>query len=466
MRTLKEILNGENITVFSDKCFLDLALWAERVFGFSLKWFHIEWLNLVHKHDRVVIKAFRGSGKSTFFGVVYPLWLCWYRPGTEILFTSSDGRQAVKILDAVKDVIETNEFLSDLAPPNPSTWNKTELKMTNGSKIFCRPFTFSIKSIHPDYVFLDETQDVKDRQVYYKALMPTVTRHKGHLIAAGVTDHPADMLEELYHKTSDYVAKSYPILNEAGKSIWPEEFPDDAIDKIRRDSESAFQSQYMLNARASSENAVFPPEWIDNCFCYEEKFMDTKKFDDSICILGADFAQSQSQRADFDAYVVVEKVSGKTIIRYGESHKLPKDAKEDRLRELYRRFKPIRMILDPSNIGEAIIQDLRNEALPVIAGEFSPRSRHKYLVNLQTMMQPDKNKKSQLVIPRDPEDPQTLTFTSKLVEELLNFKEVKSETTGFQTYVSKGLHDDTVMALALACHGAAQQKEFLDMIAI
>jgi hypothetical protein len=31
--------------------------------------------------------------------------------------------------------------------------------------------------------------------------------------------------------------------------------------------------------------------------------------------------------------------------------------------------------------------------------------------------------------------------------------------------VSKGPHDDTVMSLALACKGSAEQKEFIDMIA-
>jgi len=34
------------------------------------------------------------------------------------------------------------------------------------------------------------------------------------------------------------------------------------------------------------------------------------------------------------------------------------------------------------------------------------------------------------------------------------------------SYVSHAQHDDTVMALALACKAAADQREFLDMVAM
>ena len=87
------------------------------------------------------------------------------------------------------------------------------------------------------------------------------------------------------------------------------------------------------------------------------------------------------------------------------------------------------------------------------------------LINLATMIQPDKSGTSQLVIPRDPEDSLTMTFTNKLVEELLSFIEQKSQSTNMTSIVSKGPHDDTVMSLALACKGSAEQKEFIDMIA-
>ena len=466
MRKLKEILKGDSELFFNDKCYLDFKVWATRVFGFQIKIFHMEWMRMIHNNRFAVISAFRGSGKTTILGVVYPLWLCWFKPGTHILFTASELSQATKILDEVKESIENNEFLNELMPSNPSTWKKTELKMTNGSRIFCKAYTRHIKGVHVNYAFCDEIQDCADRDIFNKAIAPTVNRKKGHLVAAGTPDNPADLLEELKNRRG-YVSGIYPIIIKPGIPRWPEVFPMDEINKIRRrDGEGSFQTQYMLNASAEVEGAVFPPKWITNCFDTNDMFGD-KKYEESVCIIGADFAISQGSRADFDVYAVVEKVAAKTILRYAERHKgLPKDAKEQRLRELHRRFKPLRMIMDPSNIGEAIIQDLRNEGYPVIAGEFHPRARNKLLVNLQTMIQPNKNGKSELVIPRNPEDPSTLAFTNKLVEELISFKEEKSQATGMTSLISKGAHDDTVMALALACKGASEQKEFLSLVGI
>jgi len=467
MRKIEQILQNEDETLFNDKCYLDFKLWAERVFDLQVKPFHEEWLNLIHSNRFNVIKAFRGSGKTTFLGVVYPLWLCWFRPGTNILFTASELGQATKILDEVKDTIEDNEFLSELMPPNPSTWKKTELKMTNGSRIFCKAYTPHIKGVHVNYVFCDEIQDCGDRDIFNKAIAPTVNQKKGHIVAVGTPDNPGDLLEELCHRP-EYVAKSYPVIIKEGVSRWPEKFSIEEIQKIRRrDGEHSFQTQYMMNSNVEHDGAVYPAEWVNNCFDFSCKFENHCLHEDSICIIGADFAMSKGARADFDAYVVLEKVGNKAIIIWAERHKgLSKDGKIQRLMELHRRYKPRRMICDPSGIGEAIIQDLRQKALPVEAGEFHARARNKLLVNLITMIQPDKNDESQLVIPRDPESSITLNFTTKLVQELLSFQEVKSPNTGMTSIISKGPHDDTVMALALACKGSSEQREFLDMVAI
>lgn len=470
MRTKDQILDGMEESLFNDICCLDFKFWTERVFGYKIKDFHLEWMHLAHNNRFVALQAFRGSAKTTMLGIVYPIWLAYYYPGKRVLYTAAGLDQAIKILDEVKNTIEDNEFLKDLMPDNPSTWKKTELKLINGSHFWARACTVRIKGLHVDYVFVDELQDITDREVYNKGISPTVNHRKGHIIAVGVPDNPGDMLEELSHRP-EYVAKKYPVLkcDKDGTTIvpnesqWPEVFSVEEINMIRkRDGESAFQTQYMLNPAAEGDNDVFPAKWIENCFDYQETFGDPK-FEESTCIIGADFAISQGARADYDCYVVVERISGKVIIRYAERHRgTPKDAKLSRLRELYARFKPVRMIFDPSNIGAAIVQDLRNEGLPVQEGEFYAKARHALLVTLQLVMQPDKNGNSELVIPRDAEDGAALTFSNKLVEELIGFKEERSKATGIKSYVSKARHDDTVAALALACKGASEQREFLD----
>lgn len=465
MRLLPDIIPCDmSEPLFTDICGLDLPFWSKHVFGFTIKDFHVDWLDLLHENRFVVLQAFRGSGKSTFLGIVYPLWLAYFRPNTRILLCAGELSQATKILDEVKDYVETNDFLKVLMPTNPSlAWNKTNAKFSNGSSFICKTWTKRIKGLHVDYAFIDELQDIYDREIFNKALTPTVTKRKGTIIATGVSDYPGDMLEELAHRKS-YVSRMYPVLSSVGVSVWPEEFPISELQRIRDDSESTYQTQYMLNCTAASDNAVYPARWISNCYNYHEKFSPLSR-EGSICFIGADFAISDGPRADFDSYVVIEKVSGRTIIRHGERHKgLPTEAKMQRLKDLYKKYHPLQMILDPSNIGTTILRNLRNEGYPVIEGEFHASARHKLLVGLQMVMQPDKHGNSSLVIPRSSDDEACLTFTNKLVEELLGFKEEKSQATGIMHYVSKSPHDDTVAALALACKACSEQYEFLDLV--
>jgi hypothetical protein len=466
MRKIKDIMGTTAETVFNDMCYLDFQLWCEKVFGLEVKDFHMLMMNTVHTNRFLVIRCFRGGGKTTFLGMVYPIWLCWFRPGSHILFTAAELRQATKILDGVKEFIEDNEFLQELKPSNPERWSRTEVHMTNGSKIFCKAFTSSIKGVHVNYAFVDEIQDINDRDIFYKAISPTVSQKKGGICVVGTPNSMGDMLNEVYN-IPEYMGITIPVILKPGESRWPEKFPMEEIQSIRkRIGEHAFQTQYMMNPKVESENAVFPAEWINSCFEQTERFLDTPAHDDSICVLGADFAMSKAVRADFDVYVVLEKKGGKSILRYAERHKgLSKDAKVQRLEKLYQIYKPNRMNLDPSGIGAAVVQELRQKALPVMEGEFHSRARNKLLVNLAAMIQPNKEGESALVIPRDPECPQTMAFTNKLVEELLSFREIKSEATGMISWISKGEHDDTVMALALACQAAEEQREFLDMVA-
>ena len=468
MRTIKEICKDTDPTLFIDMCSLDHQKWADNVFGEVSKDFHLDFMSTVHNNRFVLIEASRGFGKTSYLGTKYPLWKAYYQPGSRFLFTASSLQTAIKILDEVKSAVESNELLRDLMPDkrDSSAWSATKLKMTNGSEFVCRAFTkTALKGLHMDYVFCDEIQDIRDRDVFYKSLTPTVVNRKGTLVVTGVPEHPADMLAEL-KESEEYVIKSYPVLIKDGVSRWPEKYPLDEIQRIRRrDGESTFQTQYMLNSKAEGDYDVFPASWISNCLSTDEMFGEPK-YGGSTVFIGADFAISQGKRADFDCYVVVEKISGKTIIRHAERHKgLPKDAKVRRLKELHQRFKPLRMILDPSGIGTAVLQDLRNEGYPVQEGEFHARARHKMLVNLQMMMQPDRSGTSQLVIPKNKEDSAALTFANILTSELLGFKEKKSEATGILTYSSNAPHDDTVASLALACKASAEQRDFVDCIA-
>ncbi len=468
MKTLKEIIpEGMSETVFYDRCYLDFKFFAERVFGFDMQYFHVQMIVSAHNCRRLVVKAARGLGKSTMLALVFPLWLCFFRPGTHILFTAASQKQAERLLGILKDEVEDNELFAELKPYNPSRWGASQVKMSNGCEIFCKPFTKTIKGVHVNYCFVDEIQDIEDRANFKDAVVPTVNKKKGNIAVVGTDNDPTDMLNELFN-SNEYESLKYPILIEDGVSIWPEEFPVEFIKEIRKDiGEGSFQRQYMLNPKATMDESIFPPDWVGNCYDPTLRFTVSKMHEDSQVVIGADFAISKAKTADFDAYVVLEKFGGKVYLRYAERHKgLPKDAKQERLKDLYRQYNASKLILDPANVGEAILQDLRMQGYNVEAGEFHARARNKLLVGLIMMIQPDEvTGESTLVIPRDPEDSACLTFTNILTQELISFREVKSKSSGMVSYQSHGAHDDTAIALSLACKAADDMQEFGDLMA-
>ena len=178
--------------------------------------------------------------------------------------------------------------------------------------------------------------------------------------------------------------------------------------------------------------------------------------------IGCDFATASGPTADFDCYVIIERIEDRAIIKYAEFHKgYSVGAKVLRIEELYEQYKPQSVICDESTIGFAILDELRMKGIPTEAQSFQSRARNKLLVNLKALLD-----HGNIKIPRSTEDLQATRFSQRLELELLSFLEIKSLKTGMTSYVSHGAHDDTVMALAMAVKRVKIMKGFEDYIGV
>jgi len=106
-----------------------------------------------------------------------------------------------------------------------------------------------------------------------------------------------------------------------------------------------------------------------------------------------------------------------------------------------RKYNNAKIKIDRTGVGDAVVEDLEKRGLNI--GEdgaivFSARSRRDLLDNLSILLQ-----QSKIKIPNDPE----------LVAELEAFQFTMTEKGKIEVRSRKGLHDDRVMALALAVHG-------------
>ena len=463
VRTINEILGEEKLEDFLMKGAFDPIYWIERVFGFQLTWFAKEWIREVQHNRFINLLAFRGSSKSTVMAVWFPMWLCWYKNNLNILLTSDTYQHSLELMSRFKDTIEQNELLMEMKPSErETTWKADQIKTTSRCDIFCRAFKKSIAGIRTDYVIVDESDkcvDDESHSIFHRVIEPTGDLRNATIVSITTPENGLAGLSQELKNNKHYVTLEYPLLMK-GKSIWPEEYPDNKIEEIReRMGESAFQQEYLLNAKAQTEGALFPPELIAKCLDYEIGF--TSEDLGGTRILAADFAIAAGPRADYDAYVIVEKIASKTVIKYAERHRgFPVPAKSQRVKELYDLHTCEQIIIDPSHVGAAVKNDLIEMGLPVCDAEMHSKGRSNLLINLRRMLD---NK--ELVIPFDQGDDAARTFTTVLISELVGFKETKSTATGMLIYKSTAIHDDYAISLAMAAKTASNKHEFVDMVA-
>ena len=441
-------------------CYLNPKIWCEKVLGLDVADIHKEWLDFVQHNKRVAILAPTGFGKTELLAIAYPLWLAWFHERKEILIISKDIKQSTKILERIKNVIEDNELLKDLIPEKQDTWTKTEINTSTKCKIFCKSYNQkeTLKSYHVDYAICDEAASYDDPEIFKRYIVTRVSAKRGNLIAISTPVSITDLMAELMSNT-EYKSKSYPCIQN-GESIWPSKFPISELERIKRDiGVSAFEREYMVNPSAQAEDCLFPPGMIMNCFDNAASFRRETTGGD--IILAADFAISSGMRADFDVYLITEKVGDNSMLIWGERHKgINIDAKVMRLTELYNNYKPKKFIVDESHIGMAVIEELRKAGIPVEGAKFDAQSRNRRLVLLRQLFE-----KKKISLPRNPNDMNCLNFTNILTDELMGFRERKTQANTV-IYASKAAHDDTVMALSMAVGGANQMKKLIKMAVI
>jgi len=456
---------------FLYKCKNDFRFWCNVVLKdlFQEKYggiqdFQLEWFKFVEENNRVVILAPSGFAKSTTLAIAYPLWIAFTKTDKQVMIISKTLPQSLRLLEIIRVTIDNNELLQELKPQNAEkSWSKQAIRTSTRCRIFVRPFSINVKGERVDYVILDEAASYERPEIYLDYIVPRLNP-KGKVALISTPESPVDLMARLNRKGLDYIHKTYPAIvsiNGERKAIWPKRFPLKKLDKLRLElGENYFEKNFMCNPKAEEENAIFTYKMIEDCFDKDRKF--TFATEGGNIYIGVDLAVSSGPRADYDCFIVVERKAGYIIIRHGETHKgWSIESKVNRINELAKIYKEnlANIIIDQSGIGSAIINDIRNKGYPVKAQDFHPTNRNQLLMNLKKILE-----EKILIIPFNQDDANTQMFTKKLTLELVKFKEVTTDKSGTRLtspkYVSTGTHDDTVMALAMACFGAALERDY------
>ena len=438
-------------------------------------------------NGRFLLSDFTVTHNTTILGNAFCLWQSYLSQGKQFCIVSKTLPQSRKILKEIKFEIENNDLLFELIPKNKPLghWcSADDMELSNGCKIFCRPYSENIKGIHVDYLLGDEVASYDDATIWHSFIVTRTNAKDGTCVAISTPDNIADLMQELIHNP-EYIGKSYPARIDSdgkgdlqGKSIWPSRWPEEKLDKIMAEiGIPTFDREYQCNPKAQVDSAIYPPHLITECFDYGSGF--THRAMEGFTVIACDFAIAEGPRADYDAYYVLHKHGKKVTLLYAERHRgFPISAKVNRLKELYGQYRvklqtddaglemesmtssTIKFIVDPSNVGQAVYEELRLNGLPVDVASFDSMSRAGMLINLRQLLEGQ-----DLIIPRNSEDAQCMKETDVLIKEMISMNETRSKS-GLLTYQSKAAHDDTVMALAMGASSMSKRREFIDCVAI
>lgn len=443
----------------------DPVYFTEKVVGMKLTSYQKEWMRLAELKKKVVIMAFRSSGKTRQLIVNYAIWNAVTRPVTEYLIISKTLPQAIKILKDVRITILTSPLLKTLVPSNRSqSWSRTEIELANRSSIKCRAYNDNIRGEHVHGVLCDEMGEYDDHEVLKKAVMPTLRAKRGFFVGLGTPKSELDLLHEVERNPgfSMFHFDRFPAEGDKG-DLFLERYPDTTIEhrdgavfvmdkktkKVIESYNTLAWSQEFLLKPLSTKDKLFPEHMVEACLDPSQTLREgpenMKQY-----FMGADFAMSAQSGSDYTVITVLEKSPGSqklTLVHMDRFRGLDYTLQKQRIKEVAQKYQIVKALGDENSFGRIFIYDLKAEGIPIEGYKFTYHSGSKdeLIKSLR-----DQFEKEGFVLPYSDSDVKTRTMVQTLVTELTKFGiifDMKSKVVKFQ---GTGEHDDCVISLALA----------------
>lgn len=460
MRTIKEILEGTkyketDLEEFLAKCYLDFIYFAEHVMGFEIAPYHKEWFELAETFPRLNLPAYRGSGKTCFFSAYY-IWKAMFcKKGLNFLITSNTLDQAKIVLKIIRQMVSDNDILRNFIPEGKeASWRATELTFKTGSTFYCRTYGANVKGLRIDYMLCDEAGQYEDKSIFWVALTPVVQLNMGRIVVLGTKESEVDLISEL-EDNDEYMSKEYPVVVD-GKPLWPQKYTMNETDvethgqkrrsipKIRKEmSDLKFEQEYMLHP-ISSANSLFPYEITMPCVSNEKKFIPYGKIGVRYYI-GYDYALSPT--GDWVVMTVLAVTDSNKELVHALRFRGTSEQQKEKLRTLIVNFKPVKICVDATGLGEDQAIQLQKEFSNVEAVKITYEEKMKMLLDLRQEFI-----KLSLILPNNKEDVITYNFTQEFLKEGNEFtlqQDFRAGQTTRQKFHS-GKYDDCVLSLALA----------------
>ena len=398
--SVEEVLRCRNLTYFITSVMPD----------FQLSWHHLEWGDLVHRHDKLCIEAARGHGKSYYFSNAYPAWQLyrysrpkkfWYsnRPmksnsNRGYLFSFS-LQQSVDLMEILKGTIESNEILRDRLYPEHITsksggaWASTNIVCKNGARLTCKGFGSSVRGAHPFWIVVDDglkdnviySQLQREKNIdYFHSVIMNMLIPGGQIIVVGTPFHASDLYGDLKTKSKNVTENGrgwfvieYPAIFPDGRVLWPQRFSFADLMEMRATQGNIIFSRENLCRPITNESSIFPLKVLERCLVGMDRYTLVRNVDDfpmnfSKVVVGCDFSISANVGADYTVFTVWGVTEDREMYLLHIYRDKGRTFHEQMqvLKGINIRFRPNCMVLEQNTFQQIFVQESDKQGMPVI----------------------------------------------------------------------------------------------------
>jgi len=301
---------------------------------------HYELYDLLQskQHEKVAIALPRGCAKSTVTDFLYVLWEVLHKEKNKDLFItiiSESLSQSINFLARIKNALNKNKkilkYFGNFGENTASRWRDNDIILSNGARVMALGTGQKVRGniqddTRPNIIILDDFESetnaktaesrMNNRKWIMEAVLPSLSQIDGRIICIGTTISE-DCFLQWVKDAPDWHVIWKALIDEEGKSIWPEMYPVEKVEKIRQGFEhmgnlSGFFQEYM-NQPQSPDDAPFKPNYIKTYSgdLTKEDGRWWLDFDGKKRLLnlymGVDLASSLGARADYTVLATIGK---------------------------------------------------------------------------------------------------------------------------------------------------------------
>lgn len=395
--SIEEVLRCKNLTYFITSVMPD----------FQISWHHLEWGDLVHRHNKLCIEAARDHGKSYYFSNAYPAWQLYRysRPKRSqyskrpIKSNSNRGylfsfslQQSVDLMEILKNTIEGNDVLRDRLVPdgkNSGAWASTNIVCKNGARLTCKGFGSSVRGAHPYWIVVDD--GLKDNVIYsqlqrqksidyFHSVIMNMLVPGGQIIVVGTPFHASDLYGDLKSKSKTATGSDkgwfvieYPAIFPDGRILWPQRWGFLDLMEKRTTQGNIIFSRENLCRPITNESSIFPLKVLERTLVGMENYTLVNNVDDfpmkfSKVVVGCDFSISANVGADYTVFTVwgvTEDREMYLLHMYRDKGKTFHEQMQV-LRGINVHFRPHCMVLEQNTFQQIFVQESDKQGMPVI----------------------------------------------------------------------------------------------------